>query len=272
MTDKERIREFSQMLDRLVSGEDVSAGEGFDPGMVDVARTLANAELADLSRGREALRRRLGQQRTANQTARMGSRSRRGGVPMLAAFSMGFVTVVVVVLFSLMVILPLAQQSMSNMAVSQSEATLTAFLVANLPSPSPAVIDLSPSWSPPEHVDHSVTVSGEVGTVQQLTASLPSEDGLVSHTIQITVDIPPAEGNAGYRFVEYSISCSGTGTENLRWGWWGRPPANLACGLTARSEEMVWNNNTVYFVVEVPADGSTAVTYTFTTVVNERVQ
>jgi hypothetical protein len=272
MGDKERIEEFSRMLDRLVGGEDVSAGEGFDPGMVDVARMLATADLADLSRGRETLRHRLGQQRAANQTVTMDSRPKRG-IPLLAAFSMGFATIVVVVLAGLVLLLPLAQHFIpGNSIARESNATLTAFLAANPHSPSPIETASLSSWLPPEHVDHAITVSGEVGTVQQLTSSLPSEDGLMSHVLQVTVDIPPVDGDGGYRFVEYSMSCSGMGAENLRWGWWGQSPTNLACGLTARSDSLSWDNNAVYFVVEVPLDGTATVTYTLTVKVSEYSQ
>jgi len=138
---------------------------------------------------------------------------------------------------------------------------------ATLPTastPTPA-----PSWSPPEHVDQAMTVSGEPGTVQQFSASLPSEDGLTSHAIQITVDIPAADGNAGRRLVEYSVTCAGTGSDSLRWDFWGWPPVELTCGDTKKSEGLKWDYNVVYFVVEVPADSIASVTYTFSVKVDE---
>ena len=269
MNDKEHIKEFSQMLDRLVSGENMPTPEGFDPGMMDIARTLADAELADLSRDREALRRRLGQQRASMRAARTGGIF-KPGISVVAAFSMGFVTVAVLVLIGLAIILPLVRQSLSGDIIArESEATPTAFLALDQHSPSPAVIVPTLPWTPPEHVDHIVAVMGNVGAVQQLTASLPSEDGLVSHVIQTTIDISPEEGNAGRRSVEFSVDCSGTGTEKLHWGWWGQPPAMLTCGSTTSSDDLSWSHNTVYFVIEVPPDGITAVTYTFTVKVGD---
>ncbi|MBN1312001.1 MAG: hypothetical protein JXB30_11340 [Anaerolineae bacterium] len=104
MKDKEHIEEFAQLLDRLIVGEDVSAGETLDPGMVDIACTLAAARLSTLSRGREALRRRLGQQVTN------GNRKRE--TPPLAAFSMGFATMMVLLAASLVAVLPLIQHVM----------------------------------------------------------------------------------------------------------------------------------------------------------------
>ncbi|MBN1428515.1 MAG: hypothetical protein JXB07_09020 [Anaerolineae bacterium] len=255
MDDKKHIREFAQMLDRLVEGENVAAGENLDPGMVDIARTLATTDLSDLSRNREAIRHQLGQRRATGQTTRRPEH----GTPLLVAFSMGFVTVAALVLVGFVLILPLARQLMTGHSIAiGSDSTPTPFLIVEQYPTLPAGIT-----SIPEHIDYVVAVPGNVGTIQQFIASLPSEEGLTSHIIQVTVDIPLAEGEAGHRRIEYALVCSGAGAENLRWGAWGLPPATLSCGSIAQSDELLWSQNTVYFIIEIPAESVTNVTYTF---------
>lgn len=323
MGNRDEITEFAHMLDLLAMGRNVASKDNLDSEMVRIACTLAATDLSGLSRNREPLHHSLGQRLSGYRVAYMDSSPKRG-FSMLAAFSMGFATVIVLVYVSLVIILPLAQQAGREPSVA-GEATLNPLLAAVqrlasptatlspasstpqasptalsdwnptplpasteapsstpawTPSPLPAVTStpwptptwtpiLSPAWSPPAQVDHLMTVKGDAGTVQQFSAPLPSENGSRSHTIQIIVNIPPAEENAGRRRVDYAVTCTGAGSENLRWGWWGWAPAGFACGTMMTSDGLLWSHNVVYFVIEVPADSTAPVMYTLTVTIEE---
>lgn len=326
MGNQDEIREFARMLDLLAMGRNVASKDDLDPVMARIACALAATDLSGLSRNREALRQRLVHHQSSRRLASMESSTKRG-FSMLAAFSMGFATVIVLAYISLAIILPLTQRTgrePSLAGVSTGEATHNALLaaiqrlesptatlsptpatpeasptalptwtstprpanteapVAPSPTPTWTPIPLSPvtptptwtlgapsAWAPPTQVDFIVTVEGYVGTVYQFGSSLPSEDGAASHTIQIIVNIPPAEGNAGRRRVDYAVTCTGTGTDNLRWGWWGWPPAGFVCGSIVTSDGLLWSQNVTYFVIEAPGDDVTSVTYTLTVTVGE---
>jgi hypothetical protein len=321
MGNQDDIKEFARILDLLVIGRNVASKGHLDAGMVRIACTLAATDLSGLSRKRESLRYALAQRASI---LRPTSRPKRG-FSMLAAFSMGFATMVVLAYVGLVLILPLAQHTGREPTLAEASAgraTLNAFLAAvqrlasptATLSPASATPEASPTtlpgrtptppstdteapplvptwtptpvtptpwptltwtpaapstWSPPTQVDYIVTAGGDSGAVQQFSAALPSESGSTSHTIQVVVNIPPAEGNAGRRRVDYSVTCTGAGIEALRWGWWGWPPAELVCGSITTSDGLLWSQNTVYLVIAVPDDGVTSVTYTLTVTVAE---
>lgn len=113
MDNQDQIEEFSQMLDRLVSGGNVSGRGNLDPEMVDIANMLASTDLSGLSREREALRRRLARHRTVRSEG--GSRQK---IPLLASFSMGFATILVLAVIGLFVVLPLVRRSTGEPSVA----------------------------------------------------------------------------------------------------------------------------------------------------------
>ncbi len=144
MDNQEHIDEFSQMLDHLVSGRGLSGQGNLDPKMVDIASTLATTDLSGLSREREALRRRLGQRRTVRNEGGSGHK-----VSLLASFSMGFATILVLAALGLLVVLPLVRHSTDGpsvagmstpSALATAQATLTGFpAIEEQPTEAPAV-------------------------------------------------------------------------------------------------------------------------------------
>lgn len=130
MDNQEHIEEFSQMLDRLVSGRNVSGQGNLDPRMVDIANTLASTDLSELSREREALRHRLGRRRPVRNGDGSGQK-----LPLLASFSMGFATILVLAVVGLAVVLPLVRRATDDPSVAgmstRSASTPSALATAN---------------------------------------------------------------------------------------------------------------------------------------------
>jgi hypothetical protein len=123
MDNPKRIKDFNQMLDRLVGGEDLPADGQIDPAMEDIARTLASADLSQLSRQREALRHRLARQGAAER-ATPANHTLQKRIPLFAAFSMGFATVLVIVFIGLAVILPLVRHATQGPSLAGQETLL----------------------------------------------------------------------------------------------------------------------------------------------------
>lgn len=154
MDNQKHIEEFSQMLDRLVSGGNVSGQGNLDPKMVDIANVLASTDLSGMSRQREALRHRLVRRRPARGEDGSGQK-----LPLLASFSMGFATILVLAIVGLFVVLPLVRRSTGGPSVAgmstpsvlaTAEATLTGFpaieeqsteMPAATSPPQPATLD-----------------------------------------------------------------------------------------------------------------------------------
>jgi hypothetical protein len=103
------------MLDCLVTNGDIFAGEGLDPGMVNIARTLAAARLADLSRVRTTLRHRLQQYHAGDGNSR--------NIPLMAAFSMGFAAMMALLAVGLLIALPLTQYATDASPVAEVPTT-----------------------------------------------------------------------------------------------------------------------------------------------------
>lgn len=161
MDNQEHIEEFSQMLDRLVSGGDIPSRGKLDPKMVEIAGLLAATDLSEMSREREALRQRLGRRRIVRQQAGPGRR-----VSLLTSFSMGFASVLVLAILGVFVILPLARRSLGRpsvagmstpSALATAGATLTSFpAIEEQNTELPAV---EPTLSPPPPTIPASTVA-----------------------------------------------------------------------------------------------------------------
>lgn len=183
MDNQEHTEEFSRMLDRLVSGGNVSGTENLDPKMVDIATVLASTDLSGMSREREALRRRLAQRRPARNENGAGQK-----IPLLASFSMGFATIVLLAIIGLIVVLPLVRRSTdrpgvagmsSPSALATAYATLTGFpALEGQPTEVPG---LEPSVSPPQPTTPPSTLVPQ-----------PQASATLSPTIQATGTEPQA--------------------------------------------------------------------------------
>ncbi len=104
-----------------------------------------------------------------------------------------------------------------------------------------------PTTPAPGGVDVFIEAPGEVGTVVEHSGIYTGTATDQEQVIQVRVNIPPAEGNAGHRAVEFQLVCSGSGADALRWSWWIEEQPLYACGETLRSDGLLWSASTVSF-------------------------
>jgi hypothetical protein len=128
----------------------------------------------------------------------------------------------------------------------------------------PPDITALPGGPAPGEVDYVVNVSGEPGTVHEVTQRMPSPEGDFEHHYEFVFDIPEAEGNAGRRAIDIELTCSPQDTAWLVWSLYRGPGDRLSCGSRTTDDWVLWNLNRMHVLVMVETRAHLSYTLTIT--------
>jgi hypothetical protein len=127
--------------------------------------------------------------------------------------------------------------------------------------------NIGPTPIPPISVPLDFTFNAplDIGHSTSFTRALPGDNGDRAHVIAVKLDGIP-QGNSDptyYRTIQLLVECSGNGSTDLRWGYYGNSPLTLACGESINvNMGMGWDSQ--YYVLQIPPDAGLSISYEVT--------